>query len=83
MVVKTGVVWTKVKDMALEDEMTLAVKNFVNKKFKSLAKNFFQIMYNKVGKPIMEWNGIFLYHNKVFLCESKHKITNISIKKLI
>ena len=79
-----NVVWTKVEDTALEDEKTLAVKNFVSKKFNSPAKNFpNRVMHDEVGKPIMEWDGIFLCCSKVFLCESKHKITQVSIKKLI
>ncbi|CAI2174787.1 4522_t:CDS:2 [Funneliformis geosporum] len=82
--VKNGVAWTKVEDTALEDETTLAVKNFVSEKLKSPAKNFpNRVMHDDVGNPIMEWDGIFLCRSKVFLCESKHKITKEKLDMLV
>ncbi|RIA89359.1 hypothetical protein C1645_738698 [Glomus cerebriforme] len=82
--VKNGIAQTKVKDTALEDEMTLAVKNFINKKFKSPAKDFpNRVMHDEIGKLIIEWDRIFLCHSKVFLCESKHKITKEKLKMLV
>ncbi|PKY47406.1 hypothetical protein RhiirA4_358664 [Rhizophagus irregularis] len=40
-------------------------------------------MHDKTGKPIMEWDGIFICCNKVFLCESKHKMTEEKITMLV
>ncbi|CAG8437154.1 2635_t:CDS:2 [Funneliformis caledonium] len=35
-------------------------------------------MYDEIGQPIMECDGILLYQNKAFLCESKHKMTQLN-----
>jgi hypothetical protein len=83
MAVKNGFTWTQVEDMALEDETRLAVENIVNKVLKYPVTDFpDRVMHDETGKPIMEWDGIFLCYNKVFLCELKHKMTEVSIKKI-
>ncbi|RIA81658.1 hypothetical protein C1645_744363 [Glomus cerebriforme] len=62
--------------MTLEDETELAVKNALYKMFISPIKVFlYRIKHNEAGKPIMEWDGILLCCNKVFLCKSKHNMT--------
>ncbi|RIA81108.1 hypothetical protein C1645_701088 [Glomus cerebriforme] len=79
-----GVAWMKFEDMALENEMTLAVKNVINKTFKSPVKEFpNRIMHDESGKPIMEWDKILLCRDKVFLCESKYKITEEKIDAIV
>ncbi|RHZ86671.1 hypothetical protein Glove_48g67 [Diversispora epigaea] len=81
--IKKGVVWSKVEDMAMENETLLAVKNFLNEKFKLLVETFpNRIMYKK-NKPIMEWGGILVCNNNVFLLESKHKMTDEHVNKLV
>lgn len=73
--------WTQVEDMALEDETKLAVANIIKKMLKSPVIDFSnRVMHDQTGQPIMEWDGIFICCNKVFLCESKHKMTEVSIK---
>jgi len=79
--VKNGVMWTQVEDVALEDKTRLAVANIITKTLKSPVIDFpNRVMHDEAGQAIMEWDGIFLCCNKVFLCESKHKMTEVSKK---
>ncbi|CAG8458463.1 11162_t:CDS:2 [Paraglomus brasilianum] len=81
--IKKEVTWSKVEDKAIEDETLLAVKNFVNERFKLPVEIFpIRTMY-KNNNPIMEWDGIIVCDNKVFLLESKHKMTKGHIESLV
>ncbi|GET54536.1 hypothetical protein GLOIN_2v1738467 [Rhizophagus irregularis DAOM 181602=DAOM 197198] len=75
--------WSQIEDKAVEDETLLAVKNFLNKMFKLTVEIFpHRIMY-KNQESIMEWDGILTCDNKVFLLETKHKMTAKHIENLI
>ncbi len=83
-VIKKGVVWSKVEDQAIEEKTLLVVQNALSKLYKAPVKVFpKRIMFDQEGKPLMEWDGILTFGDKVFLCESKHKMTHVSINELI
>lgn len=78
--IRKDVDWSQIEDKAVEDETLLAVKNFLNKMFKLTVEIFpHRIMY-KNQESIMEWDGILTCDNKVFLLETKHKMTAVCIK---
>ncbi|CAB5394293.1 unnamed protein product [Rhizophagus irregularis] len=80
---KKDVDWSQIEDKAVEDETLLAVKNFLNKMFKLTVEIFpHRIMY-KNQESIMEWDVILTCDNKVFLLETKHKMTAKHIENLI
>jgi hypothetical protein len=82
-VIKNNITWSQVEDKAMEEETLLAVNNFLNKMFKLTVEIFpYRIMY-KDKISIMEWDGILVCGNKVFLLEAKHKMTRVCIKKLL
>ncbi|CAG8573416.1 952_t:CDS:2 [Paraglomus brasilianum] len=81
--IKKGVTWSKVEDKAIEDETLLAVKNFVNEMFKLPVEIFPSRTMYKNKNPIMEWDGIIVCDNKVFLLESKHKMTEKHMESLV
>jgi len=77
--------WPKVEYKAIEDEMLLAVTDFVDKiEMYKLPVEIFptRTMY-KNKKPIMEWDKIIVCDNKVFLLESKPIMTKVCIKELL
>ncbi|CAB4387242.1 unnamed protein product [Rhizophagus irregularis] len=81
--IRKDVDWSQIEDKAVEDETLLAVKNFLNKMFKLTVEIFpHRIMY-KNQESIMEWDGILTCDNKVFLLETKHKMTAKHIENLI
>ncbi|RIA92775.1 hypothetical protein C1645_691320 [Glomus cerebriforme] len=81
--IRKNVTWSQIEDKAIEDETLLAVKNFLNKMFKLTVEIFpHRIMY-KNKQSIMEWDGILTCDNKVFLLETKHKMTAEHIENLI
>ena len=81
--VKKEITWSKVEDKAMEDKTTLAVRDFVSERFKLPVEIFpTRTMYNDKD-AIMEWDGIVICENKVFLLESKHNMTEVCIKELL
>ncbi len=81
--IRNQVTWSQVEDQSIENETTLALQRALGKTFKSPVKNFnSHTMYDEKQIAIMEWDGILILDNKVFLCESKHKMTKVSIKKI-
>ena len=77
--IEKGFTWLKV---AIEDEMLLAVTNFVNEMYKLPIKIFPTRTMYKNKNPIMEWDRIIVCDNKVFLLESEHEMTKVC-KKLL
>jgi len=69
-----------IEDRTIEDEMLLAVTNFVNEMFKLPIEIFPTRTMYKNKNPIMEWDRIIVCDNKVFLLESEHEMTKVCIK---
>ncbi|CAI2166123.1 11210_t:CDS:2 [Funneliformis geosporum] len=81
--IRNNVTWSQSEDKAMEDEVLLAVKNFLDKMFKLTVEIFPErIMYkNKIA--IMEFDGILICGDQVFILEAKYKMTDKHIKSLI
>ncbi|RIB16366.1 hypothetical protein C2G38_1970473 [Gigaspora rosea] len=82
--VKKGVTWSKVEDQAMEEETLLAVQNALIEKINGPTTIFpKRVMFDQEGKPLMEWDGILVCEDSVFLCEAKHNMTLKHINNLV
>ncbi|GBC01287.1 hypothetical protein RclHR1_04130003 [Rhizophagus clarus] len=81
--IKSQITWTQIEDRSIEEETSLALQNSLNKIFKSSVRIFkSRIMFNEKKIAIMEWDGIMVVDDKVFLCETKHNMTLDHINNL-
>jgi len=80
--IRKGITWSQVEDKVMEDETLLAVKTFLDERVKSPVEIFSDRIMYKNKNPLMEWDGILVCGNKVFLIEEKHKMTDVCIKEL-
>ncbi|CAG8553502.1 4318_t:CDS:2 [Diversispora eburnea] len=82
--VKRGVIWSKIEDQVMEEETLSAVQNALNEKIKASTKIFSKrIMHDQEGRPSIEWDGILICDDRVFLCETKHNMTLKHVVNLI
>ncbi|CAG8443259.1 7215_t:CDS:2 [Diversispora eburnea] len=80
-----GVVWSKIKDQAMEERNIIGHTTALNEKIRAPTKTFSKrIMKDPEGNPLIEWDGILICEDRIFLCEAKHNMTivRISEKKL-
>jgi hypothetical protein len=81
--IRNNVTWSQSEVKAMEDEVLLAVKNFLNKMFKLTVEIFPERIMHKNKITIMEFDGILTCGDQVFLLEAKHKMTDEHITSLI
>lgn len=81
--IRNNVTWSQSEDKAMEDEVLLAVSDFLNKMFKLSVEIFPERIMSKNKITIMEFDGILVCGDQVFLLEAKHKMTDVCIKKLL
>jgi hypothetical protein len=81
-VIRKGITWSQIEDKVIEDESLLAVKTFLHEMIKSPVEIFPERIMFKNKTPLMEWDGILVCNNKVFLIEEKHQMTDVCIKEL-
>ena len=79
LTIKKGLYSTQAEDMVIENECLLAVQDFLAKQFGSPVETCPRVMY-KNKKTIMEWDSVLTCKGMTFLLESKHKMTEVSIK---
>ncbi|CAI2176233.1 10196_t:CDS:2 [Funneliformis geosporum] len=82
-VVRKGITWSQIEDKVMEDESLLAVKTFLHEMIKSHVEIFPERIMFKNKNPLMEWDGILVCNNKVFLIEEKHQMTDKHVEKIL
>jgi len=61
----------------MEKETLLVIQKTLTKKIKAPMKIFSKrTLYDQKSNPLMEWDRILIYKDRIFLYEAKHLIFN-------
>jgi hypothetical protein len=74
--------WQQSEDMAMEEEVALALKDCFHFRFGSTLLNMPRKIYGTDGEVAQEWDAVFKVGDVLYLCEAKHvmscaKVANI------
>ncbi|CAM6130074.1 unnamed protein product [Calypogeia fissa] len=64
--------WQQREDQAMEEEVILAFKNFLQQEVGECIEELPRQLYALDGKILQEWEGIFRVGETLYLCEAKH-----------
>ena len=73
--------WQQTEDEAMEEEICLAMKSYLNKNLGQNVKTLPTDIKGSNGNYVQEWDGIFKVNNIIYLCEAKHVMTS-NLKKM-
>lgn len=77
---RSGIRWTRIEDRAMKEETSLAIIDALYKKYEvPIEISPKNIIKDQLQTPIMGWDKILFAGERMFLVETEHNITLVSI----
>jgi superfamily II DNA or RNA helicase len=74
--------WQQKEDAAMEEEVGLALKNYLHSHLGSTVNDMSTEVFASKGKTVQEWDAAFMVDDVLYLCEAKHVMSSDKLPKI-